>query len=142
MKKAIALLCVLTFAIGASAQSPDSLPAAPFFYCQIIAAAGPSPRSNEVVFDFGQPTDNRSYDYLSGDDGSRLLFRSGTEALNWMARRGWEFVQVFTSGESNQYAHYLLRIDGDKLPERLREQAFAVPESENGRHFVRKGKRK
>lgn len=127
MKKAFSILAALAFAGAASAQqiTPDSVPA-PHYYCEIMANHLPTHRDNGVLFDFGQRTGAWKYNYLTNEDGDRLLFASGIEALNFMVGLGWEFVQVYTSGEDNQITHYLLRIAPDRLG-KTRRKALNTP---------------
>lgn len=95
-----------------AASVPDaamvSLPE--YAYCEITAGHLPGYRGDGVLFDFGQKTEAWRYNWLEDAEGRQLIFTSKIEALNYMACRGWEFVQAYTSGEENQYIHYLLRI--------------------------------
>lgn len=86
-----------------------------YAYCEIIAGHLPGYRGNGVLFDFGQKTEAWRYNWLEDSEGRQLIFGSKIEALNYMACRGWEFVQAYTSGEENQYIHYLLRIQSTAL---------------------------
>lgn len=119
----------------AQQQTPVENPAArkisipQYAYCQIIANTLPVYGGDGVLFDFGQPTEAWTYNWLRDAKGDKYRFKSGIDALNHMIFRGWEFVQVYTSGEKSQSIHYLLRIPTAKLsPEQL-QQLCGEPET-------------
>ncbi len=107
------------------AQQPAAVPE--YVYCEIIYHHLPNPWGGSVAFDFGQETGSWRYDLLTDSEGNELLFNSGIQALNYMIGRGWEFVQVYSSGEKNEHIHVLLRIATDKLPETALATALAEP---------------
>lgn len=114
-----------------SAALPQQAAALPAYaYCEIIVSGLPAPRSEGVMFDFGQETGMWRYNYLQNAAGEKLLFHSGIEALNYMVRRGWEFVQAFTSGSANSCKHYLLRIPVAELTVEQRQALAAEPETD------------
>lgn len=104
-------------------------------FCEIITDHLPTAKANPVLFDFGQATGAWKYNYLTDEAGNKLYFNSGIEALNYMVRRGWEFVQAYSSGEDNAVIHFLLRISVEKLTDKERTALFSdhSPKSEAGR---------
>lgn len=90
-------ICCITVAAQApagaqsatSAQSTDTLPLPEYAYCEIIAQHLPAANKSGVLFDFGQPTKTWVNNWLLNDNGERLNFNSGIEALNYMVRQGW-----------------------------------------------------
>lgn len=133
MKKVLFLLAAFACVGFGSAQhiAADTLPALPpHVYCEITANHLPTHRDNGVLFDFGQKTGALKYNFLTDAAGNKLLFGSGVEALNYMVRRGWEFVQAYTSGENNSLTHYLLRIAPSRLTAEQRAALLTPPERE------------
>lgn len=99
-------------------QKQDSIPA--YAYCEIIGSHVPTPLFSSVLIDFGQQASTFSYNKLQNAQGQKYVFNSMIEALNFMVRQDWEFVQAYSSGEDNNYTHYLLKIPVSKLnPEQL-----------------------
>ncbi len=92
----------------------------PYVYCEIIANHLPT-TGKPVLLDFGQKTNALSYNKLCDENGEKLKFNSGIEALNYMVSHDWEFVQAYTSGEENNMVHYLLRIPTAQLNEMWRQ---------------------
>lgn len=118
----VAVFCCTTTSAQLCSQTttPSTtgvLPLPDYAYCEIICSHLPSYKGDGVLFDFGQKTDAMSYNWLKDAKGSKLIFNSSIEALNYMVRQGWEFVQAYTSGEENKSTHYLLRIPTSHLTE-------------------------
>lgn len=106
----------------------DTLP--DYFYCEIAAPHLPVHRATGVLFDFGQKTGAWRYNFLTDDAGNKLLFGSGMEALNYMIRQGWEFVQAYASGKEGDISHYLLRIAPERLTDAQRAGLLTPPKRE------------
>lgn len=83
-----------------------------YVYCQIVGKGRLFSLKISIEIDFGQSrsffVDNRT---LRNEDGSRKIFNSMVDALNYMSSDGWDFVQAYTItiGNQNVY-HYLLRM--------------------------------
>lgn len=101
-----------------------------YAYCEIIAGHLPGYLSDGILFDFGQKTEAWRYNWLEDAEGRQLLFASKIEALNYMACRGWEFVQAYTSGEENQNVHYLLRITTSRLSPAEKQLLLTPPQAQ------------
>ncbi len=99
-----------------------------YLYAELIGDHLPQYNGSKIIFDFGQATDAWSYNWLTDEQGRKIRFDSMVEALNYMIRQRWEFVQAYTSGEENEYTHYLLRIRAEEIPEHLRTQLPPVPD--------------
>jgi hypothetical protein len=95
-------LIVLFIVISSSAyaQQTDKV-----VYCEILGMQRFKYTIPDVVFfDFGdKTTSSEPKDY----SGERLKFKSMIEALNYMVKQGWEFVQAYSSDDG--YNHYLLK---------------------------------
>jgi len=63
-----------------------------------------------VTIDYGQKYSWMKPQIIKDDNGKALVFNSMIEALNYMDKNGWEYVNNFvvTIGQSNIY-NYLLR---------------------------------
>lgn len=116
---------------SASAKSPtaqniaaDTLPG--YFYCEISAPHLLVHRASDALFDYGQKTGAWKSNFLTDDQGNKLLFGSDMEALNYVIRQGWEFVQAYASGKG----HYLLRIVPERLTDAQRAGLLAPPKRE------------
>lgn len=94
----------------AAAQSSAPHPSPRYEYCELIAD-GDLPRTGGVpiIIDRGQKQRTLQYDVLRDAEGRKLKFNSIVDAFNRMAREGWEFVQAYSTGESNDCVHYVLR---------------------------------
>lgn len=117
----VAVFCCTTTSAQLSSQtatpSTTGVLPLPDAYCEIICSHLPSYKGDGVLFDFGQKTEAMSYNWLKDAKGRKLIFNSSIEALNYMVRQGWEFVQAYTSGEGNSTTHYLLRTPTSRLTE-------------------------
>jgi hypothetical protein len=82
-------------------------------YVQIVGTSKPFSRKITIQIDFGQHVKffaTTKETRLLDENGKPLIFNSMIDALNFMSKNGYEFVQayVITVGNSNIY-HYLLR---------------------------------
>lgn len=99
-----------------------------YLYAELIGSHLPSHKKGGVIFDFGQATAAWSYNWVTDEQGRKIRFDSMVEALNYMIRQRWEFVQAYSSGSDSEYVHYLLRIRAEDIPESLRKQLPPVPD--------------
>jgi len=80
-------------------------------YCQIVGTS--KWRSNKVMveIDFGQyKPKGRGSMLVDEETGQPIMFNSMIDALNYMGKFGWEYVQAYTIGENGYYVyHYLLK---------------------------------
>jgi hypothetical protein len=114
MKKAIlsiiiVLICTLSKGQDIKADSTK------FTYCELVGTGRLLSNKVTVQIDFGQITkffsDNR---YKDPTTGKPVIFNSMIDALNFMGKDGWEFVQAYIvtegSGTSSQNVyHFLLK---------------------------------
>jgi len=83
-----------------------------FSYCEIVGTQKLLSNKVTVEIDFGQSTkwlsDNR---YKDPATGKPYVFNSMVDALNFMGKDQWEFVQAYTIGNAqNGYVyHFLLK---------------------------------
>ncbi len=114
MKKTILLSAMILFCFYLKAQDikSDSIK---FTYCELIGKERDLSNKMTVQIDFGQErkffSDNRYKDSITGKP---VIFNSMIDALNFMSKSQWEFVQAYIipagSGNYSQNVyHFLLK---------------------------------
>ncbi|MBL87209.1 MAG: hypothetical protein CMO82_11185 [Winogradskyella sp.] len=114
MKKLFLILAFISF-LSASSQTVNDIPISDIDaeYIQILGTHKAFSRKLTISLDFGQ----KVKDFGSGkelqlkdENGDKLIFNSMIDALNYMSKHGFEFVQAYaiSVGGQNVY-HYLLR---------------------------------
>ncbi|MFY9352844.1 MAG: hypothetical protein WBI52_07555 [Bacteroidales bacterium] len=88
-----------------------NLSAPKFVYAEIVGTAKFMSTKIIIQIDFGQKmnafADNRLKDPKTGKP---IVFNSMIDALNFMGKQGWEFVQAYTITEGNNGVyHYILK---------------------------------
>ena len=114
MKKFVLIFLVSFFAVNLMAQETPS-----FVYCEIIGYQKLLSNKITVKIDFGEHmkafADNRLTDPATG---KARVFNSMINALNFMGKEGWEFVQAYNVPvDEVNYFHYLMKKPFDKLDE-------------------------
>ena len=88
-----------------------------FVYCMLIDDYNFMRTRRTVNVYLGQPFKHiKTSKYLTDKEGKTIKFTTMTDAMNYMARRGWEFVQAYISTIANDYqtCHWILK---KKLPD-------------------------
>jgi hypothetical protein len=119
MKKTILFFSMFLFCYLLKGQDfkSDSLK---FTYCEIVGTEKLMSTKVTVVIDFGQATsffsDNR---YKDPATGKPYVFNSMIDALNFMGKDKWEFVQAYIIGSSQSgfVYHFLLKKQTSSLGE-------------------------
>lgn len=111
MKKAIFLLIVSLSVFVSFAQ--DNQPQR--VYCELLGNSGMFSSKCKVTVDFGQNTSfwkGTKDQQLVDENGKDIKFNSMVDAMNFMGKLGWKFVQAYaiTIGNNNVY-HWLLYKD-------------------------------
>lgn len=115
MKKTISFVLTSLLAVTAFSQTVNDVPIADIDaeYIQLIAGKWPLLSSKTTVnIDFGQPAQllSNKHTVIKDKDGKKVIFNSMIEALNFMTKNGYEFVQAYVMQEGdNSYCHYLMR---------------------------------
>ncbi|HEY5591672.1 MAG TPA: hypothetical protein VIK55_11715 [Paludibacter sp.] len=114
MKKIILIFVMLLFCFYLKGQDIKS-DSTKFTYCELVGTGRLLSNKVTVQIDFGQVTkffsDNR---YKDPTTGKPVIFNSMIDALNFMGKDGWEFVQAYIvtegsgTGSQNVY-HFLLK---------------------------------
>ena len=104
------ILCVTGYSqIDSSKQAQDTTT---YVYCQIVGTGRLMSNKVTIEIDFGQFRsiweDNRLKDPATGN---RIVFNGMIDALNFMGKQGWEFVQAyaFSQGNSPAVYHFLMK---------------------------------
>ncbi|MBB4037542.1 hypothetical protein GGR21_003459 [Dysgonomonas hofstadii] len=106
MKKLLLLLfLVACCSLYSSAQKEN------FIYCELVGTGKFMSTKVNVQVDFGQSTSIwKGIDYLKDDKGKKISFNSMVDAMNYMGKQGWEFVQAYVVTTNNQNVyHWLLK---------------------------------
>ena len=113
MKKLLTTLLLLAgLGLGISAFAQEA--GHPYkVYCEIVSSSrGIFSDKTSVELDFGQYASWWSTDRkLVDEDGKTIVFNSVLDAVNYMARRGWTFEQMYvvqsiTKGDSDTPAYH------------------------------------
>ena len=99
LTSALILTCALMIAQDKSISGKEQQ----VTYCEIVGAAISNKPFLLITIDFGQSKEFSSDDrYKDPATGKPFEFTSMIDALNFMSRNGWEFVQAY-SKESTRY---------------------------------------
>ena len=116
MKKVfITLLISFTSFIQANSQTVNDIPIKDIDveYVQIVGTSRILSSKLTIEIDFGQ--ENKLFSSnkdtrVKDADGKNMIFNSMIDALNFMTKNGYEFVQAYAFAVQNQNVyHYLLR---------------------------------
>ena len=111
MKILILASAMLMFCLLLKGQDIKS-DSAKFTYCELVGTGKFLSNKVTVQIDFGQVqkffSDNR---YKDPATGKPIVFNSMMDALNFMGKAGWEFVQAYTIGDAQAgyIYHFLLK---------------------------------
>jgi hypothetical protein len=115
MKKIILSVLLLTCTISLKAQTVNDIPISEIDveYLQIIGTSKLFSTKLTIQIDFGQNTkffSSGKETIVKDANGKSMEFNSMIDALNFLSKNGFEFVNahVITVGNQNVY-HYLLR---------------------------------
>lgn len=132
MKKLLFIVAML-FSATLFGQSPE--PTRHFIYCELI---GPNSFfSSKVTFDidFGQESGGWGLNYpLRDSTGKKIEFNSMVDAMNYMDADGWEFVQSYTTSNTDKTIityHWLLKKDVKNLTKEQQEAVTAKFKKKN-----------
>ncbi len=105
MKKAVMFLIMSMYMMVAFAQSESESRV----YCELVGSSGMFSSKVKVTVDFGQETSFWKGDkdqQLVDSEGKDIKFNSMVDAMNFMGKNGWKFVQAYTIGDGkNGYVY-------------------------------------
>lgn len=116
MKKILLLIAVSTAFLNTKAQTVNNIPINELDvdYVQIVGTSKLMSNKLTIEIDFGQNTkffSSGKETIVKDEDGKNTVFNSMIDALNFMTKNGFEFVNAYAitvSSNQNVY-HYLLR---------------------------------
>jgi len=115
MKKIILSFFALFLSITAFSQTVNEIPIKEIDveYVQIVGTSKLLSTKLTIEIDFGQRTkffSSGKETIVKDESGEKMIFNSMIDALNFMTKNGFEFVNAYaiTIGNQNVY-HYLLR---------------------------------
>lgn len=114
MKIISSLPLLFLFFSNAIAQTVNDIPIKDIDaeYIRIVGTQIPFTSKISVEVDFGQEDNPRKRNYTAIRDeyGKLMAFNSMIDALNFMSKNGYDFVDVFTISSGDQsICHYLMR---------------------------------
>ena len=122
MKKVLLIACMSLYAyMGVFAQTVNDVPIDDIDvqYIQIVSNTGPLFSGKTTIsIDFGQATPfigTNGRTVIKDEKGQRMKFNSMIDALNFMTKHGYDFVQayVLVDGDDSE-CHYLLKKKGPR----------------------------
>jgi hypothetical protein len=128
MKKVlfVMMLCIMC-SINSFAQQPEQKDGTYRVYCELVGTGKLFSSKVTVNLDFGQKssfwTGNKGI--LVDDNGKPLDFNSMVDAMNFMGRLDWKFVQAYVVTTSNQNVYRWLLYKDVKNDEEI-HQGFKV----------------
>lgn len=102
---------LLLFVFSMAFISSFSQESVKYDYCEIVGTAKLLSTKVTVQIDFGQATKFFADKRYKDDTGSPITFNSMIDAMNYMGKQGWEFIQAYTVSMGNSMAvyHYVLK---------------------------------
>ena len=101
-------------------------------YCEIVGTTKMFTSNINVLIDFGQ--EKHSWTWFKDQQlrdsitGKQIEFNSMMDALNYMGKCGWEFIQAYDIGSNNYYVyHFILKKPVKKLIEEERRIEKTLP---------------
>lgn len=130
MKKILFVLVMALMSLGAHAQSVENPGDKYPVYCTIKGYNTWGIGKMKVILDLGYKVTN--YESIYGEDGKQVKFNTMMEAVNYMAKRGWELDKIFFLTESmskTNVANYVLKkmVTSD---EEIRKGLITQPEKD------------
>lgn len=126
MKK-LCFIMILCFIYVFKLDAQDSTR---FVYCEIIGEGKFLSNKVTIYVDFGQFTKfgGERANILDPMTGKPIAFNSMIDAMNYMGKDRWEFVQAFVVSTSNGFVyHYLLKKSYLLLDEETKKQVDEPP---------------
>jgi|WetSurMetagenome_2_1015567.scaffolds.fasta_scaffold331504_1 hypothetical protein len=121
MKKTLLTLSLIFICIS-TIRSQDTIQVKPnskFTYCELVGTTKLLSNKITVSIDFGQSRSILSIgnSYKDPATGKPYEFNSMIDALNFMGKEGWEFVQSYSTGDEKYgyVYHFLLKKESKQI---------------------------
>jgi len=102
MKKIIILFCIVLSTHILIAQENNK-----YVYCELASYIKGMSGKQLIMIDFGQKSELQNDKIYQDEAGQPLKFESMVDAMNFMAKNGWEFVQAYVPVVP--VSHYVLK---------------------------------
>ena len=106
MKKVLlfVMLCMMSVSVNAQNYKNDGKPYA--FYCQLVGKSNLLGQLRvEILWD-----NKKGEHHLRTEKGKKIEFNSMVDGMNYMSKRGWEYVDCVTYAEGKyNVVHYVFR---------------------------------
>ncbi len=112
--KLLSILALFLFSFSLQAQTVNGIAISELDveYVQIVGTKKPLSQKITIKLDFGQKKKALSHknQQVMDANGKKVVFNSMIDALNFMSRNGFQFVEAYTLSIGNQNVyHYLLK---------------------------------
>lgn len=126
MKKLLLIGLLLFSSVLCSFAQTETPAKQSYIFCEIVGTTRVASNKCDVVLDFGQFNKYLSDQRLVDENGEVIVFNSMVDAMNWMGKIGWEFVQAYVLTNSFGYVyHWLLKLDLDALSAEEKEEVLS-----------------
>lgn len=102
MKKLVIFALLALLSIPVSAQNLDKPGEPYYFYCQILGNKNLAGKLRLTILWDNQDDEND----IRNEKGEKIEFKTMVDCMNYMSKRGWDYVEATTYG--NVY-HYVFR---------------------------------
>ena len=119
MKKIIlTAILLMAFTLSNVYSQDQPKPGKSFVYCELVGSGQLLSTKVTVYVDFGQATKLFQFNdsRLKDADGKPIKFNSMVDAMNYMGKDGWQFVQAYVVTDvntKNNIYHWLLKKEMD-----------------------------
>lgn len=107
MKKVLlfVMFCMMSISMNAQNVKNDGKPYA--FYCQIVGWQNLGGQLRMKMLWDNQKEENN----LRDENGKKIEFQTMVDAMNYMSKRGWDYVECVTYGDIGkpEVVHYIFR---------------------------------
>lgn len=94
-----------------------------FVYCEVLGFEKLLSTKVTIQVEFGQKLKMFADNRMKDENGKPIVFNSMIDALNFMGKQGWEFVQAYVVTISQQnYYHYLMKKPYAELDEEAKKE--------------------
>ncbi|MBR5530442.1 MAG: hypothetical protein IKU63_02900 [Bacteroidaceae bacterium] len=110
MRKVLFVLTLLftSFSINGYAQTEEVEEGKKRVYCELVGTGNLLGNKMKVSVDFGQRVTWLSDQQLVDENGKKIKFNSMVDAMNYMGRFKWKFIQAYAIRHDNSNVYHFL----------------------------------